>query len=154
MPTRINHSRRLLIISCSARKLRTEGQVCAWTLYDGVAYRMLKRMQREETFPQDVDIVILSARYGLIGTDTPIAFYDQLMDRAMALEQADHNRSLLQSILAARSYHAVFVAMGRTYMTAIEPISEWLPENVSFEVAQGGIGYKLHALKNWLAATD
>jgi cytoplasmic iron level regulating protein YaaA (DUF328/UPF0246 family) len=141
-------------MSCSSRKLRLEGQVSAWALYDGVAYRMLKRMQREDKFPQDVDILILSARYGLIRPDTPIAFYDQRMTSATALEQADRNRTILRSVLNDSSYHTVFAAMGRVYMTAIEPTSEWLPANVSFQVAEGGIGCKLRHLKIWLTAKD
>lgn len=147
-------SPRMLIVSCSARKVRVEGLVPAWTLYDGVTYRMLKRLQRMGEWPQGVDIFIVSARYGLIRPDTPIAFYDELMTEATARRQAERNRQLLRRAFSERGYAEVFVAMGRTYLAALEPTSDWLPGNVPLQVAQGGSGRKMRALKIWLAAAN
>lgn len=151
---RIEPARRLLIIGCSMRKLPVEGHMRAWSLYDGVVYRMLKRMQREGEFPADVDVVILSARYGLIRPATLINSYDQKMTCDRAREQAAQNRSLLRSIMSAESYREVFASLGQTYMEAIEPVSDWLPQRASFRAAQGGIGSKMGELKIWLTAKD
>lgn len=56
----------LLIISCSQRKKKLRGKVKAWDLYDGVIFRMLKKTERENGLPKNLDILILSAKHGFI----------------------------------------------------------------------------------------
>jgi len=57
----------------------------AWERYDGVIYRRLKAEQRliDELMHHNlIDIVIVSALYGLINYDTPINNYDLMMGHA------------------------------------------------------------------------
>jgi cytoplasmic iron level regulating protein YaaA (DUF328/UPF0246 family) len=63
---------RLLILACSARKRLDRSALPAIERYDGVNFRILKKLQREHAFPHDLDVLILSAKYGLLSPETPI----------------------------------------------------------------------------------
>ena len=56
----------LLIISCSDRKIQTLGCLPAFELYDGSFYRILRKAIREGYFPNNLDILIISPKYGLL----------------------------------------------------------------------------------------
>ena len=49
-------ARRLLVISCSSRKVKTAEPVRAWGLYDGVVYRLLKRAMDEGLVRVELDL--------------------------------------------------------------------------------------------------
>jgi len=69
----------LLIISCSQRKLDTPQSIYAMYRYEGPTYQILRKLRREGHFPLDVDVLIISARYGLLGLREPIHTYNQKM---------------------------------------------------------------------------
>lgn len=146
--------RRLLILSCSARKRPATDKVLAWDLYDGVAYRVVKRVQRCGQFPADVDIVIISAKYGVIGPQEYIESYDLRMNANIAKTQAPENRADLRNILLRTNYREVFVIAGETYIMSLEPLESWLIPGTLFGIAEGGIGKKNAALKAWLSASN
>lgn len=141
---------RLLILSCSARKHAIRNKVKAWNLYDGVSFRVVKKAQREERMPTDVDILILSAKHGLIHPTTKIAFYDQRITRNIAMQQAIKNCALLCRFLQSGRYVEVFANVGKTYLAALQPIEAWLPNRVKLIVPGGGIGQKMRQMKQWL----
>ncbi len=140
----------LLILSCSARKYAVTGKVAAWDLYDGVAFRVVKRLQREGRFPDGVNMLILSAQHGLIEPSQPIAYYDQRMTQTTADKQAASNCSMLRELLCSNAYDEVFLNLGKTYFAALQPVEDWLPPCTKLTVAQGGIGCKLQQMKKWL----
>lgn len=80
--------RYLLILACSRRK-RAGGIMPAWQRYDGPVWQSLR--QRLADLPRaalafsgdganQLDVLVLSARFGLIGAWTPIPDYDQRLD--------------------------------------------------------------------------
>jgi cytoplasmic iron level regulating protein YaaA (DUF328/UPF0246 family) len=77
---------RLLILACSARKRLDRSALPAIERYDGVNFRILKKLQREHAFPHDLDVLILSAKYGLLRPETPIEAYNLKMTEARAAE--------------------------------------------------------------------
>jgi cytoplasmic iron level regulating protein YaaA (DUF328/UPF0246 family) len=147
---RRSNRRRFLILSCSARKHAVTGKVAAWDLYDGMAFRVVKRLEREGQFPDDVDILILSAQHGLIRPHHKISFYDLRMTKELASQQAARNRSILRAALCDNKHREVFVMAGKKYLAALVPITTWLPMGVTLTMAEGGIGRKLQRLKAWL----
>jgi len=74
----------LLIISCSGRKDKTEGRISAIDRYDGVYYKVIKKLRREDKLPENLDIVIISAKYGFLKPDDLIENYDMRMDEERA----------------------------------------------------------------------
>lgn len=147
-----NDARRLLIVGCSARKHPAAEPVAALRLYDGVAFRVLRRAEREGCLSPDVDIVILSARYGLLGAEALISLYEERLTPQRAHKQAASNAERLIARLEGAFYREVFLCMGATYRMALQPYELWLPSHVELRVSKGGIGQQLQQLKGWLNA--
>lgn len=158
-------TRRLLILSCSDLKLdvapdspqqlfdfmttRRARSPAAWDVYDGVAFRVVKRCQREGAFPRDTDITILSAKYGLITPEREITYYDLRMTPELAARQRATNVRLLGEMMRARTYREIFLMMGRTYLPALEPLEGWcVGARIIHEPSD--IGVMLGRLKAWL----
>jgi len=72
----------LLILPCSKRK-KPVSKAQALELYDGPFYRVVRKAK-----PQNLDILILSAKYGLISSNESISYYDQMMTAERAEELA------------------------------------------------------------------
>ena len=77
----------LLIISCSQRKIQTDKALPAIERYDGPTYRCLRKFREAQTdkaFPNNLRILIISAKYGLIMPETEVRNYDMKMTAARA----------------------------------------------------------------------
>ncbi|HEX2219338.1 MAG TPA: hypothetical protein VHG35_11090 [Gemmatimonadales bacterium] len=139
---------RLLVLACSARKHRTPSPVPAWYRYDGVLFRLCKRLQAERRFPSDVRIRILSAEHGVLTPDTPIAWYDRRLDAARAAELRESvTRALCVAVKEEEEAREVYLALGGTYRAAVGP----LPAHVRVRGAPAGIGMMQSRLRRWLA---
>jgi cytoplasmic iron level regulating protein YaaA (DUF328/UPF0246 family) len=142
-------NRKLLLIACSNRKVRTPGLIPAIERYDGVNYRVIHKLEREGKFPPNVDIKILSAKFGLIDASTPIAFYDQRMDRQRAEELHSQVTHALKRIFGQKQYDEVYVNMGKVYLGAMAELDRFR-DCTKVQFASGGIGQKMAAMKIWL----
>jgi hypothetical protein len=138
-----------LVLDCSSRKVPTTGRVPAIDRYDGVAYRVVKRLQRLGQYPDDVDLIIVSAKYGVIPHDHPIPDYDLRMTPERAREQADQNREFLTGLLKRHSYGEVFISAGKDYLLALEPFDAW-QQGTRVRVNAGTLGLQLKKLRAWL----
>ena len=133
----------LLILPCSKRK-KQMNNLPAIYLYDGPFYRILRKYDLK-----DIDIIIISAKYGLILSNKLISNYDQKMtvDRAMAIKRETNNR--LEKKIMNINYEEIFINLGKIYMLALlESRSMLERKNVLW--ASGGIGERNHQLKEWL----
>lgn len=140
----------MLVVACSRRKLRAKGAMPAIDRYDGVNYRVLHKAVREGRWPPQVDVLILSAKHGLLEPNSHIEDYDQLMT-------TDRARELLPEVcpdLAERvdrgGYEEVFLNLGRSYRLAIDGWETRLGHQPRVIYAQGGIGQKASAMLRWL----
>jgi hypothetical protein len=136
-------------MACSSRKSSALGLLPAIDRYDGVAYRVVKRLQRLGQYPEDVDLLIISAKYGLIPHDQPIPAYDLRLTPERALEMANPARDYLIRFLNRSPYSEVFVSAGKDYLLALAPISAW-QGRIKVTRNKGTIGVQLKALKSWL----
>lgn len=142
----------LLLLSCSKRKLHTPGFLPTIERYDGNAFRVVRRAQRERRAPGDLAILILSAKYGLIGPECSIADYDLQMsaDRALALRQEVGGR--LDDVLGQLRPQAVFVNLGQLYWLAITMSIAFtqLEQAGRVRYARGKPGERMAHLRDWL----
>lgn len=141
---------KLLLIACSNRKIRTKGLLPAIERYDGGTYRVIRKAKREGYFPPNVDIKILSAKFGLIDADTPIPYYDQRMDRNRAVELSSQVQVKWKQSLRRTQYAEIFINMGKTYILATDDIIGMVERNTVVKYAKGGIGSKSRSMKLWL----
>ncbi len=134
----------LLILSCSKRKKQIS-KAPALELYDGPFYRLLRK-----NMSSNLDVLILSARYGLIDSNKIISYYDQRMTVERAKELSEHVEVKLKEKIKNMEYKNIFVNLGKTYMIAFKN-NEKLLKKYNVIYAKGPIGERLHQLKKWLA---
>lgn len=133
----------LLILPCSKQKKQLYS-TSALELYDGPFYRVVRKNQ-----PKNLDILILSAKYGLISSDNLISYYDQIMTPKRVEELAMEIMVKLERIFRNENYDEVFINLGKNYLPALDGSKKILDEhNVNW--ANGQIGERLHQLKTWL----
>lgn len=144
----------LLLLACSKLKRHTSGLLPAFQRYDGGAFRVVKRAQREGYAPQDLAILILSARYGLIPAGCLIEDYDQLMsfDRVRALCEEVGGR--LDNELNQLRPRKIFVSLSQLYLQAISKSIEFkqFEQAGLVQCAKGRPGERQAQLRAWLWA--
>lgn len=145
-----SESRYLLIVACSQRKREDPGLLPAIDRYDGVNFRVLRKAKREGYWPHNLDVLILSAKYGLVQPDTPIDYYDLRMTRQGALALQRDASTDLDAHLAQTDYRQVFINMGRTYLVALAQSTQMRRQTQKICYATGGIGAKMADMKGWL----
>jgi hypothetical protein len=145
-------SRRLLVLACSARKRADPGLLPAVDRYDGPGFRVLRKYLADAADPPDV--LILSARYGLIPADREIPDDDQKLtpDDADAL-RPDVLRALGHA-LADGAFAEVALCLGRDYRRAVAGHAEVVPAGVAVLQITGGQGTRLRKLRAWLRGGD
>lgn len=142
-------ARRLLILSCSARKKKAPGLLPAWELYQGFAFHVVRRAARDGLLPASTEILILSALHGIITPSTPLPYYDLRMTRESAAAQRRANTARLKEWTRGKSYDEVFLMMGGTYAAALPPGSAWCGGARVIHRPQS-IGRMLQRLKRWV----
>ena len=135
--------RRLLVLSCSQRK-RDLNNSPAIDVYDGPFFRSLRKNMQN-----DLDVMILSAKYGLIDSDTLITKYDQKMTRARANSLRVETTQKLRAKLDSRIYVDIFFELGKIYLEAIGINSEDY-QNIELKFDKGPRYERAHNLKEWL----
>jgi hypothetical protein len=139
--------RLLLIISCSQRKRLDLGLLPAMERYDGVHFRLLRKARREGYWPENLDVLILSAKYGLIDISTPIAYYEKQMTRARANDLKTQVFQVLQAVTKQFPYSELYVDLGKDYQEAIEGLMQLFNDSPGV-YARGRIGQRLAHLRH------
>ena len=145
-----SNTKYLLLVSCSQRKNSDSGLLPAIERYDGVNFRVLRKAQREGYFAENLDILILSAKYGLIESDYPIEDYECKMTEGRALILQSEVSSSLDSHLNRNDYREIFLNLGKTYLIAIELSDGIRRADQRILYTTGGIGCKMSQMKKWL----
>jgi hypothetical protein len=162
---------RLLILAFTATKRHELGLLPALRRYDGPSFRTVRRWRMLN--PRDaerLDILIISARLGLITADTPIKDYDQRMTQRQAVALQPAVSAALHQFFALRSpYAATLIHLGQDYLPALTPelgngldaaerarhVHTWLATIAGVQpgiitLTAGGIGTRLGQIKRWL----
>jgi hypothetical protein len=141
-------SRYLLVLACSEKKDPSPYQMKALDRYDGVNFRVLKKLRRERILPENLDIVIISAKYGLLDADEYIDDYDMRMTPEKASHLHAQIMDRLKELFSHTAYEGVLVNLGKDYLPAIAGIENCAPCPVGY--AQGRIGEKMRDMKTWV----
>jgi len=145
-----SESQYLLVLGCSKRKRPEPGLVPAIERYDGVNFRVLRKAIREGYWPSNLDMLILSAKYGLIEQDTLIKHYDLSMTFKRANTIQANASADLDAQLKRKSYNEVFINLGKNYMVALALSKELKTVDNRVHYPVGGIGEKMSQMKMWL----
>lgn len=145
--------KRLLVVSCSRAKRPDPGVLPAIDRYDGPVFRLLRKA-RAAGLLNTVEVMVLSAKYGLIPADWMIHDYNQVMTPARAAELAGTvTVELWRWVGQHETLTDAFVNVGQGYAPAIAGFDEWcLRRGIVVTRAAGGIGERLAQTKAWLEA--
>lgn len=139
----------LLVQSCSKSKNKDVQRCQPLELYDGYFFKIIKKARKDGVLRNDIDICILSAKYGLVDQTEAISYYDQKMTKERARQLRPEVIDDLESRIETGDYETVLLNLGRTYQAAVEGISERVDVAVTM-VEGGGIGEKGQQLKRLL----
>ena len=121
----VSMKKSLLIIGCSDSKCKKPGAIPANQRYTGNIYVSIHKACREGYFPTGyLDILIISAKYGLIEWDTAIDYYCQEMKPERANELRPQVQERLQSYLEGKNYDKLYICMGEKYRRTLEEL-DW-----------------------------
>ena len=134
----------LLIISCSERKNNKSHLLPAIELYDGPGYRILRK--RLNGIHNSPEIWILSAKHGLLWSDSHIYNYDERLTKEKAKDVRADVETFIKRWAPKGKFKNVFIWAGRDYLDMLP--QEFLA-HPNVRVAIGAIGQKLHLLKQW-----
>ena len=139
----------LLILGCSNRKKSVQNKVKPLELYDGVNYRVLKNFFKRYGKQENLEILIISAKYGLLKMDDMIEYYDEKMTIQRANILHDSIMKKLKEFLKGKKFDEVHLNIGKTYLKAIEGYED-LFHGSKIIYDSRGIGSKMQSMKRWL----
>lgn len=139
---------RLLIISCSATKADDQ-RAGACDLYTGPAHLQLAKIERE-VGTLDCDVLVLSAKHGLIGWRARVDTYDDQMTPEAARAMADNNELILRNLSSENEYDEVFVMASAAYLPALGRVASWKGEAKVTLAGGRGIGEMRGQMAQWL----
>ena len=140
--------KRLIILSCSQRKVQDKPLMRAMDRYDGPAYKAVRKYLRAFPDARRYDeFLILFAEFGLISDSRRIPNYDRRMTVERAKELHEETLNALKAILSSDRYRAVFACMAKTYRRAIEGVDAFFPD---VQYSHGGIGMQISQLHQFL----
>jgi len=140
----------LIIISCSDKKNIEPDLLPAIQRYKGAWYGVINKLKREGNLPNNLDILIISARYGLINSEILIENYDQKMDYTRAKELNEPILSKLKNIISTTSYESILINLGAMYMAAISGFEKIIPNTTKIHFLKGRIGERKRDMKEWI----
>lgn len=137
----------LLVQSCSNRKRESRSPLPAVERYDGYFFRIVKKAIDEGALREDIDIVILSAKFGLLDIEDDIPMYDRKMTSQRAEELREDVVSSLVTRVQTDEYDTLVVNMAKEYEQAIAGVNSQLEIGVK-RISGGGIGEKGREFKH------
>jgi hypothetical protein len=142
-------NRNLLVLGCSQAKTGPRGALPAIERYDGPSFRMVRKLFFDGLH-LDVDLMILSGKFGLLQPGASVPMYDYRIP-ASARRGGRTNgweESLLRHVKAHR-YTEVFLAMGANYAALLDgPRLRGTTSKVMLPI--GPIGMRLGQTRRWL----
>lgn len=145
----------LLIQSCSATKKETQQKIPAIDLYEGYFFKIIKKAKRDLGIRSDMDIMIISAKHGLIEPDKEISYYDVRMDENKARKLNKEVLDDLKQKLTQKKYDKIVCNTGNNYREALAGIEDVIGPEQELEVIEGsGIGEKGRILKKLISSSS
>ncbi len=144
-------SHRCLLLSCSQRKRRNPDPLPALQRYDGPLFRVLRKYLRQRNMDElPMQVWILSAEYGLIGSEAVIPYYDRRMTAKRASELRPHVLPKLKQVLNEGQYSTILINAGIAYRQALVGYEQVIPCDLEVIVSEGGHGRRQAHLHRWL----
>lgn len=143
-----NHSKRLLILSCSARK-RADDKCRALDRYLSPSFFVLRRWLKNNP-ENDLTVLIFSAKYGLISADKLTEHYDLVLTPEREKIMRRKIAKQFEVLVLKNKFNYALIHLPKHYFNALEPHIELLKKKTNCSIANGAPGKKNRFMKNWL----
>ncbi|MHA2245386.1 MAG: hypothetical protein ACXADY_10510, partial [Candidatus Hodarchaeales archaeon] len=145
-------SRKLLVISCSATKVEKPEKILALLRYSGFAYIFIKSILLHDKWPSSVDILIISAKYGLLHPQEPIPYYNQRLT-SQTMENLQKLVDTKLKSLNLSSYSECFINLSKMYFQSINTLYSILSEQgcKTISCENHGLTKRNYLMLDWLA---
>lgn len=144
-------NKRLLILSCSQRKRSDETLLPAIERYNGPLFKILRKFIREQSSKApNLDVLVLSTKYGLIPANMSISNYDHRMTRTRVEELRPQILEKLGQKLSGGKYQRLLITMGENYLMALNGYKKLIPDNLQVTISSGSYGQQQVKLYKWL----
>jgi len=150
----INMKKKKLIILTSSYRMDDRKELLpAIERYDGVYFRLLRKYMREGRL-SNVDILILTERYGLISARKKIPFYIvRGKIGELSLNEEEIRRIRLDNLKKlkkiSQKYSEIYINVGKQYLKLIEGIESISKCKITYATGNG-LGAKATHMKNWI----
>ena len=127
----------LIVLGCSSSKVQTSGTLPAISLYDGPWFRVLRTFLRDYSWPDQLSVAVVSAKYGFVGAISPLSTYDERMTSQRAAQLNAEVTGKLRRLAA--THRPAELVMGVDYLPSIDMESlpgEWRPRPVAGQIGQ------------------
>jgi cytoplasmic iron level regulating protein YaaA (DUF328/UPF0246 family) len=128
-----NQKKTLIITSCSKKKDQSRGEMKSAKRYCGQFFNLTQQF----AYKNDYDLLIISAKYGLLRPDDMIENYDlRLNNQKEALQLRSKVIPQLKEIIKEENYDRIIIIMGKLYKKVIEDLVD---ERFVFLESKNGI---------------
>ena len=134
----------LLIVSCSKKKRKMGQKILAIDLYQGRIFGLIKKFGNPK-----IDVLIISAKYGLLKPEDKIKYYDESMSKSKAEKLRPNVLKKLSRILKKKKYEEIFINLGKNYLLAIKGFRRFVDPSCKIIYAEGKMGQKMKQTKDW-----
>jgi hypothetical protein len=118
--------------------------------YTGAWYGVINKLKRENKFPSNIDIVIISAKYGFLRSVDMVEYYDLKMKKRMARELNNNIIKEFKRLFEHEHYESIFINLGKDYLLAIEGLRNLVPKNTNLIFAKGTLGVRKREMRKWI----
>lgn len=141
--------RKIVITSCSQRKKTNENLLPAIERYDGPHFYLLRKFLKQSA--DDLEIYILSAKFGLLAYKTKIPFYEQKLTKEQSADLSVIALAQINQIFKkSKKQKEIFVNLGSLYLEAFEPALSRISKTNSITYAKGSSGRRLAEMYDWI----
>lgn len=116
--------------------------------YDGPFFRAVRRGLAAGC---EVETYVLSARFGLIHSDTEVPWYDQRLGQSAEPAFAEGLQVSVSQLAESGRFTTAFVCAGHKYLGLLGTHLDRLRAVAPVTTAAGGLGEKLTRLRGWLS---
>jgi len=116
--------------------------------YHGIACGVIKKLVKQRELPKDLEVLIVSSKFGLIHPEEKIAYVDEIMTYESAEKLRKGFLDKLKAKFNRAKYSEIFVNLGAVYAKSIEGFEEFVDAKVSY--ASGTLGKRAKQMKQWI----
>jgi len=113
----------LLVIESSKIKTNVSNPAPAIELYNDPIYQTIRKMDKEGSLPKNIQILIISTKYGLLGAYDLIEKYNPKISKKRAEKLKKGITKKFTLFLENKNFRKVFISTGKDYTSLLENVN-------------------------------